>query len=419
MRLGLGLGLGAHRKVRSEPYSDVLALEYDLTQITEPTTIALAIQADSSWFNADQEASIDWGDGSAHTVVSATSGQSGYIAHEYADAATYLVKVSGTMKAYQRATLDDLDSQDLLTHIRSFGKLGIESFAYAFYRCTGLISVPKYCPESISDMANMFRDCSGANFNPDVSNWDVSSVESMQIMFSNCSGANFNPDVSAWDVSSVKNMAYMFSGCSGTSFNPNVSNWDVSSVENMRAMFYNCRGAAFNPDVSSWDVSSVKNMLAMFYNCSGAAFNPDVSAWDVSSVTHMQIMFNGCSGAAFNPDVSSWDVSNVTNMAYMFNRCSGASFKGNGIKNWKLKSGVNAVSMDSFMAGAKVQTATWLDDILSAWAALIGDPTNPLPSNIIITFQTNQPYTGSVSGAALTALVEHGWTISTLVDVEA
>ena len=365
LRLDLSLGLTRRRRAGGEPYSNVLALEYDLTQIAEPTTIALAIKADGGWFDAGQEAYIDWGDGTTHTVVSATSGQDGYISHEYTTAATYLVKVSGTMKAYQRAGLDDLAGQDLLTHIHSFGKLGIESFMYAFYNCTGLIFVPKYCPKSISDMAYMFR---------------------------NCSGAAFNPDFSAWDVSNVENMAHMFGYCSG---------------------------AAFNPDVSNWDVSNVENMAYMFRYCSGAAFNPDFSAWDVSNVENMTYMFRSCSGAAFNPDVSAWDVSNVEKMAYMFRSCSGASFNGNGIKNWKLKSGVNSVNMNSFMTDAKVQAATWLDEILLAWAALIDDSTNPLPSNITITFPTIQPYTGSVSGAALTALVAHGWTISTLVDVEA
>ena len=124
-------------------------------------------------------------------MVSATSGQSGYISHEYTTAGTYMVKVSGTMKAYQRAGLDNLAGQDLLTHIRSFGKLGIESFSLAFYNCTGLISVPKYCPKSISNMVLMFQGCSGAAFNPDVSAWDVSNVETMNSMFQGCSGAAF------------------------------------------------------------------------------------------------------------------------------------------------------------------------------------------------------------------------------------
>ncbi len=357
--LGLGLGLGAHRKVGDEPYSDVLALEYDLRHITEPTTIALAIKADSSWFDAGQEASIDWGDGTTHTVVNATTGQSGYISHAYTTAGTYIVKVSGTMKAYQRTGNNDLAGQGLLTHIRSFGKLGIKSFINAFYKCTGLISIPKYCPKNISNMYRMFQTCSGAAFNPDV------------------------------------------------------SAWDVSNVENMAQMFFQCSGAAFNPDVSAWNVSNVENMQSMFFECSGAAFNPDVSAWNVSNVTTMQYMFDGCSGAAFNPDVSAWDVSNVEIMNYMFRSCSGAAFRGGrgtagtGIANWTPDSLTDATD---FMASSKKQEDGFLDPILTAWADLIDDIEHPLPGNITIHFGTNT-YTIAASDA-ISALENHGWVIS-------
>jgi len=411
MRLGLGLGLGAHRKVGGEPYSDVLALEYAIP--AAETTIELAIKADSNWFDAGQEASIDWGDSSAATVVSATSGQSGYIAHEYADAGTYMVKVSGTMKAYRRAGEENLAGQDLLTHIRSFGKLGIESFRHAFYRCTGLISVPKYLPKSISDMSSMFYSCSGAAFNPDVSNWDVSNVENMQLMFRNCSGAAFNPDVSAWDVSNVGSMSNMFYSCSGAAFNPDVSNWDVSNVENMSYMFCACPGNAFNPDVSNWDVSNVKNMSYMFYRCSGDAFNPDVSNWDVSNVKNMSYMFYRCSGDAFNPDVSNWDVSNVGSMSNMFYRCPGNAFRGGrgtagtGIANWTPDS---LTSAENFMPLSKKQEDGFLDPILTAWAALIDDTEHPLPEDITIHFGDNT-YTTAAS-AAISALENHGWVIS-------
>ena len=303
MRLGLGLGLGAHRKVGGEPYSDVLALEYAIP--AAETTIELAIKADSNWFDAGQEASIDWGDSSAATVVSATSGQSGYIAHEYADAGTYMVKVSGTMKAYRRAGEENLAGQDLLTHIRSFGKLGIESFRHAFYRCTGLISVPKYLPKSISDMSSMFYSCSGAAFNPDVSNWDVSNVENMQLMFRNCSGA------------------------------------------------------AFNPDVSAWDVSNVGSMSNMFYRCPGNAFR------------------------------------------------GGRGTAGTGIANWTPDS---LTSAENFMPLSKKQEDGFLDPILTAWAALIDDTEHPLPEDITIHFGDNT-YTTAAS-AAISALENHGWVIS-------
>jgi surface protein len=269
------------------------------------TPIQLAIQASSTWFSAGQSVNIDWGDASTPTVVSATSGQSGYISHEYTTAGTYMVKVSGTMKAYQRAGYEAIAGQDLLTHIRSFGKLGIESFMYAFYNCTGLISVPKYCPKNIS------------------------------------------------------------------------------------------------------------NMYAMFCNCSGAAFNPNVSAWNVSNVTTMRAMFDGCSGAAFNPDVSNWDVSNVTDMSYMFRSCSGGAFRGGrgtagtGIANWTPDSLTNATS---FMVYSKKQEDGFLDPILTAWADLIDDTEHPLPANITISFGTNK-YTAAAS-AAISALENHGWVIS-------
>jgi hypothetical protein len=235
-------------------------------EIPSPNTpIELAIQANSTWFSAGQAVVINWGDGSAKETVSDTGGST-YIGHTYTTAGTYVVKVSGTMKAYQRVDYtDNLAGQNLLTHIRSFGKLGIKSFAYAFNYCTRLISVPKYCPKNISNMYHMFYGCSGAAF---------------------------NPDVSAWDVSNVKNMSYMFRDCSGAAFNPNVSAWNVSKVTEMRAMFLACSGAAFNPNVSAWNVSKVTNMINMFFSCSGAAFRggrgtagTGIANWTLDSVT--------------------------------------------------------------------------------------------------------------------------------------
>ncbi len=61
--------------------------------------------------------------------------------------------------------------------------------------------------------------------------------------------ANFNGDISVWDVSSVTNMARMFSDAS--EFNGDLSTWDVSSVADMRCMF---RGATSMTDLPHWRV---------------------------------------------------------------------------------------------------------------------------------------------------------------------
>ena len=127
-------------------------------------------------------------------------------------------------------------------------------------------------------------------------------------------------------------------------------------------------------------------MYYMFYACSGAAFNPDVSNWDVSNVTYMGAMFYGCSGAAFR---------------------GGRGTTGTGIANWTPDSLTDAAY---FMGAAKKQENGFLDPILTAWAALIDDPSHPLPENITIHFGTNK-YTAAASDA-ISALQNHGWVIS-------
>jgi surface protein len=203
--LGLGLGLGMLGGVVESP--DMI-LVYE---IPDPNTdIELAIQANSTWFGSGQSVVIDWGDGSTKDTVSATSGQTGYIGHTYTAARTYTIKISGSMTMYGREEEDYIEGQELLTRVESFGKLGITSFYYAFIECTGLTSAPKTLPSNVTNMAYMFYSCSGAAFNPDVSNWNVSNVTNMAGMFESCNGAAFNPDMKSWTLKTGVRTAYMF-----------------------------------------------------------------------------------------------------------------------------------------------------------------------------------------------------------------
>jgi surface protein len=72
--------------------------------------------------------------------------------------------------------------------------------------------------------------------------------------------ADFNDDISGWDVSNVKNMNWTFSG--STSFNQPLEKWDVSKVEDMEGTFHSAR--AFNQPRDKWDVSSVATSTRMF-----------------------------------------------------------------------------------------------------------------------------------------------------------
>ena len=72
--------------------------------------------------------------------------------------------------------------------------------------------------------------------------------------------ANFNQDISNWNVSNVTTMHRMF--IQNGAFNQNISNWDVSNVTDFSGMF--AQNPIFNQDISSWDVSSATNMSEMF-----------------------------------------------------------------------------------------------------------------------------------------------------------
>ena len=126
-------------------------------------------------------------------------------------------------------------------------------------------------------------------------------------------GAAGTLEMPEWDVSLVTDMQALFAG--KADFNGNLSRWDVGSVRNMRDMFY-MAPKFVGGDLSSWNTSKVTTMRAMFNGGMGGMFNGDVSTWDVSSVTDMMYMFQGAT--SFNRDISSWNTSKVTDMRYMF-----------------------------------------------------------------------------------------------------
>ena len=160
---------------------------------------------------------------------------------------------------------------------------------------------------AITDMSNLFHDASGAyaNFNENISSWDVSNVTTIEYMFAQAE--SFNISLNSWNVSKISNMGNVFEY---SGFNENISSWDVSEVTNMYGMF---RYSPFNQPLNSWNVAKVSNLLRVFSGAS--SFNQDISDWDVSSATNMYRMFDGSS---FNQDISEWDVSKNTSMGYMF-----------------------------------------------------------------------------------------------------
>ena len=317
----------------------------------------------------DVNVSIDWGDSTPASVATTA----GVVSHTYATSGQYEIRVSGSLTGFGQdpdSWDEPLTGAEYLTGVSSFGDIGLQSLAYAFYGAVNLISVPSVLPSTVVSLedtfwqADSFNDASisewdtgnvtnmkwvfeeAPSFNQDINGWDTSSVTSMEEMFNEAT--SFNQSLNSWDTSSVTYMEGMFEGA--TSFNQDISGWDTSSVTNMDEMFEDA--TSFNQDISDWDTSSVTDMSSMFEGAT--SFNQDISDWDTSSVTDMSSMFRVAT--SFNQSLSSWVTSSVTNMSYMF---YGATAFNQSLNSWVTSS---VTTMRTMFSGA-----TSFNQSLSSW----------------------------------------------------
>jgi surface protein len=193
----------------------------------------------------------------------------------------------------------------------------------AFLQCPNLNITATDIPDlsRVTDMRNMFADCSSLNGPANIGSWNTSNVTNMIQLFGRAT--RFNQDISNWDTQNVTTMAYMFR--EARAFNQNIGNWNTEKVTDMEAMFDNA--SVFNQDISNWNTANVTNMSKMF--SSALVFNQNIGNWNTSNVTNMEGMFQYT--GAFNGDISSWNTANVTNMWGMF--YSTGAFNQN-IGNW-------------------------------------------------------------------------------------
>lgn len=165
----------------------------------------------------------------------------------------------------------------------------------------------------VTDMSYLFYR--QANFNQNISHWDVSNVKNMTYMF----GYNeiFNGNLSSWDTASVELFSDMFFGAE--SFNSDLSHWNVSQATHFNGMFHN---SSFNSPLNTWDMSSATDLSGMFDDA--IFFDQPLDQWDVSNVTNMGGMF--AEAIEFNQDISMWEVTEVTQMRNMFRNASSFSY---------------------------------------------------------------------------------------------
>ena len=294
---------------------------------------------------------IQWGDGKSDETNECKD-----IEHEYAEAGTYRISITGTLDGW-KSRGDSADSligdYYVLLKVISFGpvRLGFgsalsvtEGVFYFADHLTELSFIDIPDASKLTSTVSMFQHAK--LFNSPIENWDMSNVTNISGMFEEA--VMFNQPIEHWDTSSVKNMECVFEKASA--FNQPINNWDVSNVTNMRWLFYGAE--SYNQPLNNWNVSKVTDMRWMFLNAK--SFNQAIGNWDVSSVDDMDEMFSGAEN--FNQDISKWNTSKVEKMGKMFKEAK--KFNQN-IGNWDV-SKVRVMSEMFYYAEA-------FDQDLSKW----------------------------------------------------
>lgn len=303
------------------------------TQITIPT-IGGGYNYDIVWTNLTN---TGVGDGS-------TTGETGdYTITGLENGSIYQLEISGV---FSRINLGGGGDATELQTIEQWGNISWTSMQSAFSGALNLVYNASDSPDLslVTNMSSMFRGA--ANFDGDLSGWDVSNITNMTSLFEQA--GQFNGDITTWDVSTVVDMTSMFEQAS--SFDQAIGSWNVANVTNMHSMFEGA--AAFNQDLNSWNVINVNDTRSMFRLAS--SFDGAVGNWNVSNVTQMALMFEWAT--SFNQDISSWDIGSVTFINQMF---SNASSFNQDIGSWDVSGVIFMSQMFAF--------ATSFDQDISSW----------------------------------------------------
>ena len=185
----------------------------------------------------------------------------------------------------------------------------------------------------VTDMSDMFYDCSSLESFDEKSKWDTSKITNMSGVFYGCKCLKEVNFISKWNTSKVTDMSYMFYGCESLESLPDLSKWDTSKTTKMNHMFSHCLKLKQLQGISQWNTEKVINMENMFHECASLSSLPDISNWNTLSVIDMSWMFAECE-ALESIKISNWNTYNVKNMSYMFSYCKKLNSLSD-ISNWK------------------------------------------------------------------------------------
>ena len=140
---------------------------------------------------------------------------------------------------------------------------------------------------------------------------------------------NFNKDIleiKLKGISKISDISDLFSDCTSLISLSGISNIDMSKYTNIQGIFNGCLSLLSLPDISKWDTSNIIDMSFLFNNCQSLSFLPDISNWNTINVFNMSFLFNGCISLTTLPDISKWKINDNVIRDMIFGNCFSLSY---------------------------------------------------------------------------------------------
>jgi surface protein len=247
--------------------------------------------------------------------------------------------------------------------VSSWDTINVVGMAGMFRQCHNFNqSLNSWNVSNVLIMNQMFAYC--RVLTQSFSNWNPAKVNNMSQMFQNQASstrpvAGVGPTgLGSWDVGKVENFSAMFEYCA-EDFNPDVTNWNVSSATNLQTMFAH---TAMNRSLASWDVSNVQYMHALFRDTSPSV-NLGLSNWNTSSVTDTSYMFMGVDCSQIGSLFTSGGML-LTTTSSMFSGATVTEAQAGEIATWH----TSALTTANGMFSGTSLTTSGYDAILNGWA---------------------------------------------------
>lgn len=170
---------------------------------------------------------VDWGDGSTSTI---TTFDDLDLAHTYATAGSYKIRISGTFpNIYFNNSGDKLKVQS----VESLGTVGWSVLDGAFRGCSNMTSFISGVADtsSVTTLASMLRDCTSLT-SVNVSTLSTPSVTALNNTFRGCTSLT-SLDVSNFNTSNVTIMSNMLNGSSALTDVIGVEDFDIEGLDSI------------------------------------------------------------------------------------------------------------------------------------------------------------------------------------------